>query len=118
MKYRLIVADKIKLPIRLTLNDNGKKAEHKFSLTAQRIAQDEVRALMADGEKTVRELLVEKISGWEGQRLVIGEDDEPAPFSSEALEVLLSLPGVDSIVFGTYLRELAVADSSEGKAKN
>jgi hypothetical protein len=117
MKYRLIVADKIKLPIRLSLNDNGKKAEHKFSLTAARISQDEVRALMAD-DGTVRDLLVRKISGWEGQRLVIGDDDEPAPFSVEALEVLLSLPGVDSIVFGTYLRELAVTDSSEGKAKN
>jgi hypothetical protein len=118
MKYRLSIADKIKLPLRFTLNDNGKKAEHKFSLTAARMPQADMRAMVADGEKTVRELLIEKISGWEGQRLVIGEDDDPAPFSVEAFEVMLSITGVDSIIFNAYMREMGVSDTSEGKAKN
>ncbi|WP_157991425.1 hypothetical protein [Caldimonas tepidiphila] len=121
MTFKLTVADIIELPIKITLNDAGKTASHFFHLSAQRISQEEGRealqALQAN-ELETKDFLLEKVCGWRGQRLVVDDSGEPARFSREAFECLLSLAGLPAIVWGAYLRALVLSDGSEGRAKN
>ena len=52
------------------------------------------------------------VSNWENQRLVLLDDDTPAPFSPDAFAYMLDQQGVAKAIYDTYLRECGA------KAKN
>lgn len=115
MAYKLVVADVVEVPVKFSVNDGGRQATFSFSLTADRLSQDDFRRMAADdGDTTVAEFLAGHISGWRGQRLVIDDDGEPAAFSAEALACMLGLVGLAAIVLGAYIE----ACGAQGKAKN
>jgi hypothetical protein len=45
------------------------------------------------------------VSDWQGQRLVLLENNEPAPFSRDAFDFMLRQPGVLSVVWGAYQKQ-------------
>lgn len=122
MKYRLKIADQIEFPVALKVRNGGVVEEHKFHLTADRIDTEQAAALFkpdtARGDQTLREFLQEKLTGWRGQKLVVDDKDQPAPFDAEALDNLLSLPGVAAVVYTDYLREISASSGAEGRRKN
>ena len=118
MAYRLTVADVIEFPVKVSVNDAGRTAVHQFHLTATRIPQEEAQEVIKDGERPVRELLLEKVTGWRGQKLVVDDDGQPAGFSAEAFGCLLSLAGLPMVLFQEYLKALVVSSTEGGRAKN
>lgn len=123
MKYRLKIADEIEFPVELTYRNGANLETHKFHLTAKRIDAHEDRELTApDGAKgdvLIADFLREKIVGWRDQDFIVGEDDLPAPYSIEALNLVFSqIPGAENVLFVTYLRELRAVSGAEGRRKN
>lgn len=118
MHFKLTIANAVEVPVKFTLNDAGKKTPFAFHLTGARMTQAEIRGLLDDTERTTRELLLKQFTGWRGQTPVVDEADQPAAFSPEAFECLLSLAGMEQIVLQAYMVELAAADTAAGKAKN
>ena len=119
----LKVGNFIELPIRLEINDAGKPAVFSFKLTAKRLNVSEWQAHFGDdGEhkhQLVRDFLLEHITAWQGQTLVVdSETNQPAAFNRENFELMLSLLGVQGVVFQAYLKEVLKAAAPEGRAKN
>lgn len=119
----LKVGNFIELPIRLEINDAGKPAVFNFKLTAKRLNVPEWQAHFGeDGEhkhQLVRDFLLDHITAWQGQTLVIDADtNQPAAFSRDHLDLMLSLLGVQGVIFAAYLKEVLKAAAPEGRAKN
>lgn len=122
MKYRLKIADEIEFPTTLKVRNGGAVEEHKFHLSAKRISAEEAASLFQEGsdqaEQTINEFLADKLTGWRGQKLVIGDDDKPADFNPESLAALLSLPAASPVIYTDYLREISASSGAEGRRKN
>lgn len=116
MKYKLIIDDVVEFDVKGVIN--GRQAKpFKFKLTAARISTEQYRAGVAE-DRSIRDVLVEHVRGWDGQQLVFTEDDQPADFTAEALEALLGIYGMEQYIWVAYLQALAVGETAAGRAKN
>lgn len=122
MAYKLRIGNFIEVPIHLRVRDGGQTKDFKFHITGKRLSAEEARSkLGGEGEtanETVGEFLKAHITDWRGQTLVVDEADQPAAFSAEALEALLSVAGAAGVIYLAYLKELAVSDGAEARRKN
>lgn len=106
MAFKLAISDIVKVPVKLTLNNGGKIASFSFSITADRLDQEQVKTRLGDGEALIVEFLTEIIKDWHGQTLVIDENDKPAEFGPDALAMMLGTTGVAVVIYMAYLKEL------------
>lgn len=123
MAFILKIGNFVELPIRLEINDGSKPAIFNFKLTAKRLSVSEwEKHFSTDGEhagQPVRDFLLDHITGWTGQGLVIDEGTgQPAEFNRESFTAMLSVMGVQPVVFQKYVEAIASAASKDGKAKN
>jgi hypothetical protein len=108
MALKLAVAKKVSVPVKFEMTDAGKVKKYAFTLTCDRVSTDQFQADIKNedgvvtGEK-IREKMTDITTGWQGQTFVLNEDDTPADFSAEALEMLFSTQGVLDVVFAAYL---------------
>ena len=115
--FAFAIADVVELPIKLNVNDGGKTAAFAFHLRAKRMPQGELRRVLKEEETLTRDLLLQQVVGWRGQRLVLDDSGEPAEFSADALGFMLDLVGMELLVLNAYLRAMGVEAPAE-KAKN
>jgi len=112
MQYKLSVAAFLLVPMAFSLTDGDKVTAFEFELQAKRVGEDEFQASIK-GEHGVptndkiKALMLDIITGWKGQTLVLDEDGQPATFCREALEVMFETPGVVDIATRNYLKEVA-----------
>lgn len=122
MKFRLNIADDVEFPVTLKVRNGGSMEDHRFHLTADRIDSDAAADLFTpdseSGAQPLRDFLKGKVKGWRGQKLVLGEDDKPAPFDAEAFGAMLTIPGAAVVIYTDYLREIAASSGTEGRRKN
>lgn len=113
-KFTIAVDNVVEVPVRFTLKAGKINKPFAFTLLAMRIAQDELVAKMKDAEFKFKEGLQSMgvITGWEGQRLVLGADGNPAVFDEEALDALLSVAGVAQVVYVAYLKECGAKEKN------
>ncbi len=117
MKLKLAVAAVVDVAVKFKLQDGSDTKTHAFTLIGRRMTQQELRDIAGDDSTSVREFLQKQITGWRGQRLVVDEDsEEPVPFSPEAFECLLTLPGMEMVAYRAYLNACVLADTAEGRA--
>lgn len=104
----------IDVPIDFTIKQGGIDKKHAFTLMMDRMPHQEQDEHMKAVEYNYKEglLLMNNIKGWKGQRLVLDADKKPADFSPEALDCMLSAPGVAGIIYLKYVKEC------NAKAKN
>jgi hypothetical protein len=107
--FAISIEDTVTVPVKFTMRERTVDKLFSFSLTAKRKTQDEIEE---QPELSVKDFLLENISDWSGQRLVILENKEPAPFSKDAFEFMLKQPGLMGIVWGAYTKACG------GKEKN
>ncbi|MEN9904254.1 MAG: hypothetical protein RLZZ555_819 [Pseudomonadota bacterium] len=119
-KFRLVVSNTLGFDVVGRINEEGPRPlDVRFRITADRIDVSEYRDVLAEGSAvTTRDFLAAHLRGWSGQRLVLDEQDQPAEYSVEALDVMLSLVGMERLILGAYLDKLAVSATPEGRAKN
>lgn len=107
--FAISIEDTVTVPVKFTMRERATDKRFEFTLTGQRKTQDEIEQ---QPELSVKDFLLENISDWSGQRLVVLENKEPAPFSKDAFAFMLKQPGVLGIVWSAYQRACA------GKEKN
>jgi hypothetical protein len=107
--FAISIEDTVTVPVKFTMRERAVDKLFSFSLTGQRKTQDEIEE---QPELSVKDFLLENISDWSGQRLVVLENKEPAPFSKDAFEFMLKQPGLLGIVWAAYTRACG------GKEKN
>ena len=108
-QYKLAVANIVNVPVKLMMREGSINRQFNFTLTAIRKTPEE---LEGQPEQTIKEFLLENITDWSGQRLVLTENNEPAAFSPEAFDYMLKQPGLLLLIWAAYQRECA------GKEKN
>ena len=108
--YTLAIGNIVDVPLKFTLKDGRVNKTFAMTLTATRWSKEDMEA-RADS-LSVRDFLLDVISGWSEQRLVLGADGQPAEFSRGALDALFDVGGVLDLTWKSYLRECA------GKEKN
>ena len=107
--FKIAVDNIVQVPVKFTLKDGSVNKLFTFTLTATRRTQDQIEE---QPDLTVKDFLMDNVSDWSGQRLVLGDNGEPAAFSRDALEFMLKQPGLLGIVWAAYTRECG------GKEKN
>ncbi len=109
MSFKLAIANVIQVPVKFTMKEGAVNKLFSFTLTANRKTPEEVEE---QPEKTIKEYLIENVTDWSGQRLVLQDNNEPAAFSAEAFDYMLKQPGLLLLVWQAYQRECG------GKEKN
>lgn len=99
---KLIISDIVKVPVKFEVNDAGRKVTQSLMLVCDRLAQAEVDAIINDPAANWSDTLRRVVTGWEGQRVVVEEDGAPSAFSAEALEVLMTIPGLSMLAVKAY----------------
>lgn len=104
MKFKTAVGNIVQVPVKLTLRDGTVDKLFTFTLTAERKTQDEIEETP---ELSVKDFLLNVVTDWQGQRLVLLDNNEPAAYSREAFDYMLKQPGVLGVVWGAYQKHTA-----------
>ena len=104
MKFKTAVGNIVQFPVKLSLRDGLVDKVFPLTLTATRKTQEEIEETP---ELSVKDFLLDVVSDWQGQRLVLLDNNEPAAFSREALDYMLKQPGVLGVVWGAYQKHTA-----------
>jgi hypothetical protein len=121
--YKLVISDTVKFQVKLSVNDAGVKKEFSLWLEGKRLDMDHLKAdLDENGDMKVMDFHAkvcrDNLTGWSDQRLVVGDDGQPAAFSAEALDCLLSLTGAVGVIHGAYMDAIVTSGGTAGRAKN
>jgi hypothetical protein len=113
MAFKLAVDNKVSVTVKGKLGTAAKASPKpfNFTLTCDRLTQSEINEAMKSGD-TIEDFVVARTSGWDGQRLVLNEDDSPAEFNEAALRHLLTLPGMAVWCYQAYLRDVGVQEKN------
>jgi len=106
--FKTAVGNIALIPLKITAKEGSISKRFEFTLTANRKSIAPVR----NGDQTGRDFLLENITDWGNQRLVLLENGEPAPFTREGFEYMLDELSLEAIIFSAYVRECG------GKEKN
>jgi hypothetical protein len=128
MALKLKIGAYIDAPVSIIVRDGARDVPFKFTLILRRLSQEEALGMVdslhkmaqegstaADSARSARDLLVDLIHDWRDQRLVLDEDDKAAPYSPEALDVMLQLAGVGTLLLQAVMRAVQQGVREEAK---
>jgi hypothetical protein len=112
--YQLAIEDTVEVPVKFTLKAGKVNKAFALTLTAKRLAQDEITERLTAVEFKFKEFMLTDglITDWAGQRLVVDAGGEPAPFGPEALAIFLGAAGVAQVVFTAYQKECGAKEKN------
>ena len=112
--YTLAVEDTVEVPVKFTLKSKKVNKLFSFTLTATRMPLDDIQEAMKAVEFKFREGLIsmDVLKGWDGQRLVLDDQGQPADFNADALNMMLSAPGVAQVVYLAYMKECGAKEKN------
>jgi hypothetical protein len=113
MAFKIAVEDKVCVTVKGKRKTavKGEEKPFNFTLTCLRNTQAEINAAMKSGE-SIEDFIVARATAWDGQRLVLNEDDSPAEFSEAALRALLGIAGMAVWCYQCYLRDGGVQEKN------
>ena len=106
MSYVLAIGNTVDVPVRFTVKDKGEEKEFKFTLFCERLEADEVSKAMSEKSAPIKDFLERVVKGWEGQRLVRDEAEQPVAFSEDAFKCMLRVAGTPVVILNAYLKEV------------
>lgn len=113
MAIKLAIADLVKVPVKFQLTNGGKVENHDFELTCARLSADVIRDRSQDKSRLVADFIREVARDWSGQTLVVDDAcGKAAPFSSDSLDLMLSVPGVPLRIYEAYLVEVGAREKN------
>lgn len=123
MTHKLAIGNVVVFPVRLKVQDGPVKKDFHFMFEGSRVSEEEIRATYeTDGDMKLSAFHAERcregITGWRDQRLVLDEDDKPAPFSPEGLALVLSIPGAATLIYNAWIEAVVASTGLQGRAKN
>lgn len=119
MAFKLTLGDVIEFPVKGFVRDGAGSVPISFTACAKRIPVELYRDVLRDGaDITKRDVLADNLTDWRGQRLVRDDQGEYAAYSVAALDMLLSVVGMDTLISQAYFDALQISDTAAGRAKN
>lgn len=113
MARKLAISNKVLVPVTVILaNAAGRNETFKFHLVCERQESEALRKSMTDEKLSAVDFLHEVVTGWDGQKLVLEDDGTPSPFSREALDDMLSIPGVAALISRAYVLEVTAKEKN------
>lgn len=111
MAIKIIISDRVTFKVAgLYTDDLGAAQAFDFTLIAQRLTQDELKARTADGAGSILDFLQSVVQDWRG---VMDGDGKPVDYSVDALRTLCNnVPGAALLAFNAYFEHVGA------KAKN
>lgn len=101
--FKTAIGNIVLVPVKLTIKEGSVNKLFSFTLTVERKSQEEMEDTP---EKTIEDFLLENVKDWTGQRLVLLENNEPAPYSPEALKFMFKkYDNAMGIIWTDYQRE-------------
>lgn len=120
--YQLAVEDTLDIPVNVDVRSGRVTKNFYFHVIAQRMTVEEWQTHFGPAaenpNRLVADFLRERITDWRGQKLVIDHDKKPVDFSAEAFDVMLTMPGVDMLIFTAYQKAIFANDGDAGRRKN
>jgi hypothetical protein len=110
--FTLAIENTVDFPVKFSIKSKNITKVFAFNLTATRLEQEEIQTKLEDKEKKVKDFIADVVTGWSGQRLVLGTNGEPAEFDAEALDALLNVAGVATVCFAAYLKECGAKEKN------
>ena len=107
--YKFAVDNIVQVPIKFTLKEGSVNKLFSFSLTAVRRTPEEIEE---QPELTIKEFLLENVTDWAGQRLVLKQNNEPAPFTKKSFDYMLKQSGLLAVVWQSYQRECGAKEKN------
>ena len=104
MSLKIAVGNVVEVPVKFTFRDGSVDKLFSFHLTAVRRTQEEFEE---QPELTAKDFLLDNVTAWSGQRFVLLDNNEPAPFSRDNFDFMLKQPGLFNVVWGAYQRHSA-----------
>lgn len=121
-KYQLVIDNTVDVPVNLDIGSGRVRKNFFFHLTGKRLSVDEWQAHFGPRAENphmpVADFLREHISGWRGQQLVVDETGTPAEFNAESFDAMLSVVGVEMLIFIAYQKAIFASDGDAGRRKN
>lgn len=108
---KLSVSNNVLVPVKFQLKDGLATKQFAFTLTCERLTTAEWEERITDPvlerhtNQKIRETMFGITTGWDKQTLVLDDDNVPAAFSDEALEVMFTASGVLDLVVASYVKE-------------
>ncbi len=103
--FTLALEDTVEVPVKFTLKVGKVNKAFAFTLDATRHTQDEIEEWTTDKNRKIKDILTDVVTGWSGQKLVLGENKEPADFTPESFAAMLGVQGVAGTIYVAYLNE-------------
>lgn len=111
--YKLAIDDVVEVPVKFTIKSGRVIKPFTFTLTCTRLFDhDEITARLEEKENKFKEFMAGLVTGWSGQRLVLDEAGQPVEFNDEALNAMLSVPGVAKQCYDAYMREVLAKEKN------
>lgn len=119
MAFKLTIGDVMDVRIKGAVQGDAGSVPFNFTLRMRRIGIAAYRQVIrADSDVLIKDFLAANTVGWAGQRLVLDEADQPAAFSPEAFEALLTVVGMEGVIYQAYDQALTAAATPQGRAAN
>ena len=118
MAFKLVIEDSIDVPVNVDINSGAKRRNFFFHLKARRMDVQTWQGYFGESAERpnmkIREFLQDNITGWRGQQLVVDDSDKPADFSAESFDCMLSVVGVEMLIFVAYQKAIFASDGDAG----
>ena len=112
MAYKLVVGNKVNVPVDFSLNDGDEVRQFSFTLHCDRLEATEIRKRTEKSKQLVSSFLTSVITGWKGQSLVIDAAGKPADFNRESLATMLNVAGLSTLIYARYLAECGAVEKN------
>nr|WP_182312380.1 hypothetical protein [Comamonas testosteroni] len=112
MTVLIEVDDVVRVPVEGQLVDkSGQRVDFSFKIDMRRLTQDEFDKELTNPGIDTKTLVTREACGWDE---VLNREGDPVPYSAEALQRFLRIPGMTNMVWVAYANHAGVqAKNSE-----
>ena len=112
MTVLIEVDDVVRVPVEGQLVDkSGQRVDFSFKIDMRRMTQDEFDKELTNPSIDTKKLVTREARGWDE---VLNRQGDPVPYSTEALQRFLLIPGMTNMVWVAYASHAGVqAKNSE-----
>lgn len=107
MAFKLAIDDVIGIKVEGKNQDkDGNDKPFKFVLVCERLDAEQMKNVVSDKDETAGAFFEKHARGWQNQKLVLDAEGNPAPFSVDALKVLMGVTGMAMLCWHAYLGQV------------
>lgn len=107
MAYKLAIEDLVGVKVEgKNQAKDGSEKSFKFVLVCERYSNEQMKGALSDKDETAFAFLERVARDWQGQKLVLDDEGNPAPFNLETLRLLLSISGMAMLCWHAYLSQV------------